>query len=423
MSQLRTLRTQIGTLAGHAHPVLAVAYSPYLKLLVSMDAGDIKLWRRPFNGEGAYAPVGEAHGGLPAATPSRGYSALSLHPHQRKLFVGTTAGRLYVFSIDEGGCLSLRNHVQINGSAIQSMQWLEITEILVTGHADGSIGVYDPASNKVWSRPATRKPIQRIFMDEGTETLCVVDRTAVLKMFKLSLANASRTRQVREDQEERQGLAVTTGAGRPRAAAAGSAAKRADGGSSSPRASGTALSATLQANLSTTSLAASVASAPVATQALSEEDRKFYCPKPLDVLGAAAGGRKLTLAHSRYLRCACVDTENGLIFAGGQDKLLSAWNIQGLATGQPTHLIYCVREHSKPITGVTWEWHRQILFSCDEEGSVFAWDANRQCVINSWTAHTGACNGLLLDPEQGILITYGADKLVKLWRVWVPVDA
>jgi len=404
MSQLRTLRTHIATLAGHAHPVLAIAYSPYLKLLVTMDKADIKVWRKPFNGEGAYAPVGEAHGGLPAASPSRGYSALSLHAHQRKLFVGTTSGQLYVFSISEDGNMSLWNHVQISRSAIQSMQWLDVTDILLTGHADGSIGVYDPSSNKVWSRPATRKSIQQIFMDEGTETLCVVDRTPVLKMFKLSLANAARTRQVREDQVERQGLRVTAGPSRSPARSRSSGASK-----------------DLERSRSSDSLQ-NLATVPRTAQALTEEDQKLYCPKPLDVLGAAAGGRGLTLAHSRYLRCACVDTENGLIFAGGQDKLLSAWNIQGLATGQPTHLIYCVREHSKPITGVAWEWHRQILFSCDEDGSVFAWDANRQCVINSWTAHCGACNGLFLDAEKGILLTYGADKLVKLWRVWVPSD-
>lgn len=70
------------------------------------------------------------------------------------------------------------------------------------------------------------------------------------------------------------------------------------------------------------------------------------------------------------------------------------------------------------VSGLAFCGAELLGITCDHGGAVIISDLNKNVVVGRFMAHYGACNGLELDAPEGLLLTWGDDRLLKLWRLW-----
>lgn len=144
-----------------------------------------------------------------------------------------------------------------------------------------------------------------------------------------------------------------------------------------------------------------------------------YVPRPVAALGMNSARRLVQSAHKKSIRIFLIDPVNGLIFTGGDDKVIAAWNIESLFVSGESYIIDTSNFNYKKVTALAFSPQRLVLFSADESGAINVFDANNLLIVNTWLAHSGPINGIFLNDETGLLYTYGNDGLVKVWRVWI----
>ncbi|EFO63537.1 Hypothetical protein GLP15_2858 [Giardia lamblia P15] len=144
-----------------------------------------------------------------------------------------------------------------------------------------------------------------------------------------------------------------------------------------------------------------------------------YIPKPVAALGMNSARRLVQSAHKKSVRIFLIDPVNGLIFTGGDDKVIAIWNIESLFVSGESYIIDTSNFNYKKVTALAFSPLRLVLFSADESGAINVFDANNLLIVNTWLAHSGPINGIFLNDEAGLLYTYGNDGLIKVWRVWI----
>lgn len=144
-----------------------------------------------------------------------------------------------------------------------------------------------------------------------------------------------------------------------------------------------------------------------------------YIPKPVAALGMNSNRRLVQSAHKKSVRIFLIDPDNGLVFTGGDDKVIATWNIESLFVSGESYIIDTSNFNYKKVTALAFSPLRLVLFSADESGAINVFDANNLLIVNTWLAHSGSINGIFLNDEAGLLYTYGNDGLVKVWRVWI----
>lgn len=144
-----------------------------------------------------------------------------------------------------------------------------------------------------------------------------------------------------------------------------------------------------------------------------------YVPKLVAALGMNSARRLVQSAHKKSIRTFLIDPVNGLIFTGGDDKVIAIWNIESLFVSGESYIIDTSNFNYKKVTTLAFSPLRLVLFSADESGAINVFDANNLLIVNTWLAHSGPINGIFLDDEAGLLYTYGNDGLIKVWRVWI----
>lgn len=144
-----------------------------------------------------------------------------------------------------------------------------------------------------------------------------------------------------------------------------------------------------------------------------------YIPKPVAALGMNSNRKLVQSAHKKSVRIFLIDPVNGLIFTGGDDKVIAMWNIESLFVSGESYIIDTSNFNYKKVTALAFSPSRLVLFSADESGAINVFDANNLLIVNTWLAHSGSINGIFLNDEAGLLYTYGNDGLIKVWRVWI----
>lgn len=127
--------------------------------------------------------------------------------------------------------------------------------------------------------------------------------------------------------------------------------------------------------------------------------------------------------HRGLIHSLAYDEGLNILLTGGA-KNVCVWNTSTLLMGvasEPT-LLYAITENIGAVNGVALYGGALLAVTADSGGAVIVTDLNKNVVIARFTAHHGKCTGLELDEVTGILLTWGNDRILKLWRLWEEAD-
>ncbi|PSN18368.1 hypothetical protein C7271_12920, partial [filamentous cyanobacterium CCP5] len=134
-------------------------------------------------------------------------------------------------------------------------------------------------------------------------------------------------------------------------------------------------------------------------------DDRRGSPQPLLRLNAEQGG------HSDHVLAVAVNPVSGQIATGGSDQMVKLWSPQG-------KLMATLREHTEPVTKISFSTDGQFLATASQDGYVRLWTAKGE-LISSLDGHSREIASVEFDPNGGeILASAGFDNRVLLWRLW-----
>ena len=91
----------------------------------------------------------------------------------------------------------------------------------------------------------------------------------------------------------------------------------------------------------------------------------------------------------------------------GSGALIKIWSLD-------THaLLGQLRGHTEPVGHLAVDGH--FLLSGSDDGSVRVWDVHSYMSLGVLRAHDGAVEGLLVEPDNGYLVTCSTDHTVRVW--------
>jgi WD40 repeat protein len=129
------------------------------------------------------------------------------------------------------------------------------------------------------------------------------------------------------------------------------------------------------------------------------------------MLGQTAG-----TGHSASVRTFDYDEKRKYLFSGGYDKAVCIWST---VPGQErsSRLVGRLQGHSSKLKGLAWDAESKVLFSTGDDKNVCAWDVATGRCVATWQAGESWVLGCRLVAGAPLLVTWGRDKMIKLWSV------
>ncbi|KAL7748906.1 Astra associated protein 1 Asa1 [Sorochytrium milnesiophthora] len=87
---------------------------------------------------------------------------------------------------------------------------------------------------------------------------------------------------------------------------------------------------------------------------------------------------------------------------------------------EPPPPIYVFREHTAPITSVSFSDDARLMISGDGDGQVIIWDMRSRRPYCKWSAHEQdvlVALFLQADPSPTVVLTHGRDNVLKIWEL------
>ena len=116
-------------------------------------------------------------------------------------------------------------------------------------------------------------------------------------------------------------------------------------------------------------------------------------------------------SHANWVRAACWSPDGTVAASGGDDKLVKVWDVEA---AKATATFF---EHEKAVRGVCFSADGTCVVACGDDAAINVWDTRTKGLLQHYTAHTGPCTSVAVDPKQAgrYLASTGADGTVKLY--------
>ena len=126
---------------------------------------------------------------------------------------------------------------------------------------------------------------------------------------------------------------------------------------------------------------------------------------------ARHGGGGAVASHANWVRAACWSPDGTVAASGGDDKLVKVWDVEA---AKATATFF---EHEKAVRGVCFSADGTCVVACGDDAAINVWDTRTKGLLQHYTAHTGPCTSVAVDPKQAgrYLASTGADGTVKLY--------
>ena len=112
-------------------------------------------------------------------------------------------------------------------------------------------------------------------------------------------------------------------------------------------------------------------------------------------------------AHSLEVLCLKANLHNGTFITSGNDKHIHVWSLASFAQ------VARLEGHAEAVTCLALDGN--FLLSGSEDGVVHVWDLHSYMALASLQVHEAPIEGMLIVPENGLLVTCSTDCTVRVW--------
>ena len=105
--------------------------------------------------------------------------------------------------------------------------------------------------------------------------------------------------------------------------------------------------------------------------------------------------------------CLKANLMNGTFITAGNDKQVHVWALANYAQ------LACLKGHTGAVTCLALDGN--FLLSGSEDGTVRVWDLHSYMPLASLQIHSAPVEGMLVVPENGLLVTCSTDSTVRVW--------
>jgi WD40 repeat protein len=115
--------------------------------------------------------------------------------------------------------------------------------------------------------------------------------------------------------------------------------------------------------------------------------------------------------HDGMITCAYVSDDGKLLVLGGDDCVVSVWDLIKIKHGRRLELKARLCGHLRPVTCVTVSATFGIVVSGSQDGSAIVWDLNRHAFTRHLSGHDGTVQCIAVNDATGDVITAAGTQL------------
>lgn len=156
-------------------------------------------------------------------------------------------------------------------------------------------------------------------------------------------------------------------------------------------------------------------SAPVTTVAFSNDGALIASGgwDKMLMLHSATTGKLIGTykGHRSTVNAVDFSSTGDMMVSGSDDNTIMVWETDTIQT------IAKFEYFSQPVTNVCFFPGDKYIFCTDGSGMLKVYNLETKSMLEQKEIHNGSVKAMVMDTESGIMVTSGADKIVKIWNI------